>query len=140
LTIGRLEPRDIKPLMNSFDEKAAEGSAVVPEVVVQADHQFVDNQSPPRGILVIARWARAARAKEICEARTTVGELVTLLVLDPSARPHMRNYERGIYTQHGGRFGRLDRRRRRSNGGQDVVARVTADIGGHRNIVETVFI
>ncbi|MEM9717339.1 MAG: hypothetical protein AAF826_12565 [Pseudomonadota bacterium] len=140
LTLGRLEPRDIKPLMNSFDQEAVEITPANPEVIAKADRPFADNQGPPKGVLVVSSWTRAAQAIEICGSRTKTGELVTLLVLDPSARPHMRNYESGIYTQDGGRFGRLNRRRRRSSGGQDVIARVTADIGGHRNILETVFI
>lgn len=113
MVAGASEPRDVGRLLETLEAGLAEGAArALPEyVTIPAETApFLAFPAGPRPARMLAGriWqARRLRA----EAAATRGEVVTLLLLSPTARPHrLRFAAGGHWEQSGGLFGPSDRR------------------------------
>lgn len=112
--IGRLEPRDIAPLLASLhagfrtgENRTGHCPAVPP--ATSAFHHFVEGDAPNHEFLharLFTRTAQKKRAKELAQA----GNAVTLIEVLPSARALTRRFTDDGYWYHRvGQFGRFNR-------------------------------
>ncbi|GGH55071.1 glycosyltransferase [Frigidibacter albus] len=110
---GAIEPRDVGRLVRTLDEGFSQGltEALAPLPPLPEGPAFIPFPAGPRPGRVLAGriWqAGPLRAEAaVCAAR---GEVVTLILLDPTPRRHWQHYDsRGFWEQAGGLFGRADR-------------------------------
>lgn len=112
---GGIEPRDIGRLMATLEDGLAEGAArplADPSPIPAATEPFLPFPAGPRtGRVLAGRIWQARRFRATAEAAAARGEIVTLLLLSPDARPHWMQFRpEGYWEQTGGLFGPADRR------------------------------
>ena len=113
---GRLEPRDVRRLLKSFDEgcKAGLGRPVTrPESIPEGDAGFVPfSTSTSRGHRVVSgRSWQSARILDEARSLVRQGHRVSVFVLSPTIRRHRVVFHSdGFWLQSGGLFGASDRR------------------------------
>ncbi|MBV7380121.1 glycosyltransferase family 2 protein [Maritimibacter dapengensis] len=115
LNDGRLEPRDVGRLMRGFERGFADGlsrvlSDLVPIKAASAPFLPFDTSATGSSTLIAGRrWSRSdleAQARE----RVARGEVITVLELSATARPHqVKFHSDGFWEQRGGVFGPSDR-------------------------------
>lgn len=110
---GALEPREIAPLMAELEAGLAAGKdrELTPLAPIPAGTEpFLPLATALRPGRVIAGRVWQARAlRKRARAAAAAGEIVTLLLLSPTARPHRVRYADGYWEQRGGLFGPADR-------------------------------
>lgn len=111
---GRLNPAQVRGLMETLEVGLAAGQgrsldALAPRGAVAPPFLALPGTGPRPGCLLAGRiWSRKRLAAEA--TRRAGPEIVTVLCLAPTARPHrMRFTEGGYWEQAGGLFGRADR-------------------------------
>jgi O-antigen biosynthesis protein len=108
---GGLEPRDIRPLLASFDQGWADGllRALSPLSSWQDKaHTFQALGTTPReGLLISGRsWARRELMRR-AGVEAARGKIVTVICLSPTTWYHHHNFESGgFWMQRGGIFGK----------------------------------
>ncbi|MGR3466506.1 MAG: glycosyltransferase family 2 protein [Shimia sp.] len=114
MAAGALMPGDVARLLAGFDEGVGQAPAERGEALNLSPpppfHPFPNN--PPTGFTCIAgRWHQRRSAMASAQQARARGEVVHLLVLSPTARPHWVRFEAdsGIWIQSGGVFGRAIR-------------------------------
>lgn len=118
MVAGRLEPRDVRDLMQSLEAGISRGLSEPlyrPAPLTSEDRAFLPFPlSGPRPGRVIAGWSwqrkRLARAARAAAAR---GAIVTVFRFSPTTLyHHMRFHPDGYWEQRGGLFGRSERHQR----------------------------
>jgi O-antigen biosynthesis protein len=108
---GGLEPRDIRPLLDSFDQGWAEGLArdltgMIP--LSDTGAAFLPLGTMPRaGVLIAGRiWQRRELLRR-AGVEAAMGKIVTVVCLSPTTWYHRHNFESGgFWMQQGGIYGR----------------------------------
>ncbi len=112
---GALEPRDVSRLMRGLRDGYAQGSARQPEPM-QIDPVAADTflPNPPKhaigSVVVSGRvWFRS-RLRRLARSDSNVGNIVTLILLSPTALFHRVSFTSdGYWEQSGGLFGKSER-------------------------------
>jgi len=111
---GAIEPRDVGRLQRTLDAGFAQGlaEALPPMLPLPEGPAFVPFPASPRpGRVLAGRLWQANRLRSEAAAFAAGGEVVTLLLFDPTPRRHWQHYDpRGFWEQAGGLFGAADRR------------------------------
>ena len=108
---GGLEPRDVWPLLASFDQGWADGLLRdLGPLPCRQDkaHTFQALGTTPReGVLISGRsWARRELMRR-AGAEATMGKIVTVICLSPTTWYHHHNFEsEGFWMQSGGIYGK----------------------------------
>ncbi|WP_299152780.1 glycosyltransferase [uncultured Tateyamaria sp.] len=111
---GRLLPGDVARLMRSLDAGYAEGQTRArggAQIARSPISAFLPVMSPPRQSIVIkGRLFQASRLRQEAARRAEAGEIVTLILLSPTALYHHVRFDpRGFWEQCGGLFGKSER-------------------------------
>lgn len=111
---GRLEPRDVRRLMNRLDAGYTEGQARRTgehRLVAHPVAAFRPFPSAPRpASFTVVRGVRGRAALEEAARRVAAGGIETVLVLSLTALYHRVFFDaRGVWVQRGGLFGKSDR-------------------------------
>lgn len=117
LISGGLEPRDIRRLMDDLDAGIADGAAhpltALPPLTPTPPPFSPMPTTGPRTGHVISGWTWARRklnAQAQMALRETPAPIVTVLLFNPTWRPHWHTFHAGGYwLQTGGLWGRSDR-------------------------------
>lgn len=115
MVTGALEPRDVRRLLNRFDDGVQDGRARPHRRMAQLpppDDPFraYPGQADHRSLVVSGRpWQRYVKHAEALRERQA-GRIVTEIILSPTAWRHRVHFESdGIWHQTGGLFGKSDR-------------------------------
>lgn len=112
---GGLEPRDIGRLLATLDAGINDGGKrplrpLTPLARTEAPFLPLPDMVPRPGRLIAGRVWQARRCRRQAQAAAARGDIVTLLLLGPTARPHRIAFDpAGYWVQRGGLFGRGDR-------------------------------
>ncbi len=114
MVAGRLQPADVRQLMARLDQGYGQGmarkrgGAAVSRSPVSPFRPIP--VAPRKSVVLSGRsWQRKALRKEAAE-RCAAGEIVTLILLSPTALfHHVRFTDAGFWEQTGGLFGRAER-------------------------------
>ena len=114
MVAGRLEPRDVRRLMNRLDAGYEDGqhrnfgAAQLPRHAMQPFRPVEFRRREAKFTSV--RGIRATAAIEAAVARVAAGSIETVLVLSPTALFHSVQFTLdGVWVQRGGLFGRANR-------------------------------
>lgn len=108
---GGLEPRDIAPMLATFDQGWADGMArALPELkpIPSASAEFRSFGTRPRqGVLIAGRiWKRRELIRR-AGVEASLEKIVTVICLSPTTWYHRHEFESaGFWVQHGGLYGR----------------------------------
>jgi hypothetical protein len=112
MVAGGLEPRDIAPIEASLDDGLEEGRTRVLaklEPLGPADDTFLRFErkgATHRAGYIVGRAGNMRHLAQMARVRVRRGDVMTLLTLEPSSRPHrMRFHPDGFWHQSGGMFG-----------------------------------
>lgn len=111
---GRLEPRDVRRLMQTLERGLAEGGdrPLTPPgpIAPRAGALVPLGDTGPRAGLVLVGSSRQRRALERQALLAAESHVVTLFLLDPTVAYHRSTFDaRGFWCQTGGIFGRSER-------------------------------
>lgn len=110
---GAIEPRQVGRLARTLSEGFAQGLAesLPPLPPLPEGPAFVPFPAGPRpGRVLAGRIWQAADLRARAASCAALGEIVTLIMLDPTPRHHWQHYDsRGFWEQAGGLFGRAVR-------------------------------
>ena len=113
MVAGAVEPRDVGRLARTLDAGFAQGlaEALAPIPPLPEGPAFLTFPAGPRpGRVLAGRGWQAARLRAEAASCAERGEIVTLILLDPTSRYHWQHYDsRGFWEQAGGLFGRAVR-------------------------------
>lgn len=113
MVAGSIEPRDVTRLARSLAEGFAQGlsESLLPLPPLPDGPVFLRLPAGVRpGRFLAGRAWQAGRLRAKAATCAARGEIVTLLLLDPTPRYHWQHYDsRGFWEQAGGLFGRAER-------------------------------
>lgn len=113
MVAGGIEPRDVGRLKRTLNAGFAQGvaEALPPMPPLPEGPAFVPFPAGPRpGRVLAGRIWQAGRLRAEAADCAARGEIVTLILLDPTPRYHWQHYDpRGFWEQAGGLWGRVDR-------------------------------
>jgi len=113
MVAGGIEPRDVGRLARTLEAGFAQGLAetLPPLPRLPGGPGFLPFPAGPRpGRVLAGRIWQARRLRGVATTCAAQGEIVTLILLDPSLRYHWQHYDRrGFWEQSGGLWGRAER-------------------------------
>ncbi|QQA42854.1 glycosyltransferase family 2 protein [Pelagovum pacificum] len=116
MVAGRIEPRDVRRILSTFDAGWSEGSKLEPDPIPllrSEDAEFLGFRASVRqpGHRIVAGRTWQSREKHADALRLAEqGWTVTLFLISPTSRPHHAAYANKMYwCQRGGLFGRSTR-------------------------------
>lgn len=117
MVAGRIEPRDVRRILATFDAGLADGRLRPIDVLPPLPQPIAPflrfpSEDVVRGNHVAHFGRRLSRTRVLTAAKQAAadGYVTTALVLSPDARPHKLVYQmEGFWLQWGGQFGRADR-------------------------------
>jgi GT2 family glycosyltransferase len=108
---GRIEGRDLRRLLDGFDAGWAEGisaaEAAAPDLSPRAAFLPFRSRATGRHVVITARPWGAGRARAEATTLAAEGDIVTVMILSPTAMYHQVAFDpAGYWVQRGGLFGR----------------------------------
>jgi hypothetical protein len=147
LQSGQLEPRDIRRLMKRLDHGYADGldrkvvAVSLPKHAIEPFRRFP--AAPMQAKMIISRPLTAAADRKSALKELAEGNIVTLLILSPTAIFHQLSFDNdGLWVQKGGLFGKVQRSEplfkisSREKKAQREVARVASQRGFKKQYIE----
>ena len=111
LVMGGLEPRDIAPMIDTFDQGWAEGMrrdlrGFEPKPVTETQFQPLGT-GPRPGLLIAGRIWQRRNLMRRAGVETALGKIVTVICLSPTTWYHRHSFESGgFWMQQGGIYGK----------------------------------